>query len=180
VKNKLLLVLLTVALAACANKQVKDEPKPAVAEPSAAQEAKPAQAPVAASTEPVKQSTVQSDPLHDPNNILFKRSVYFDFDKYEVKPEYRALVEAHAQYLMAHPQRNITLEGNADERGSREYNLALGQKRAVAVKKVMNVYGVQDKQIETVSYGKEKPKAQGHDETSWAENRRVDVKYAGE
>jgi peptidoglycan-associated lipoprotein len=128
----------------------------------------------------VEQKQVEVNPLKDPNNILSKRSVYFDYDKYIVKPEFRALIEAHAKYLASHPSASIKLEGNSDERGSREYNLALGQKRAVAVKQVMNALGVTDKQIETISYGKEKPRALGHDEASWSQNRRADIVYAGE
>ena len=120
------------------------------------------------------------NPLKDPNNILSKRSIYFDYDKDEVKPEYRPLVEAHAKYLKEHADAKVVLQGNADERGSREYNLALGQRRSVAVKKVMNVLGVNDKQIETVSFGEEKPMATGHDEASWSQNRRVDIVYQGE
>lgn len=179
-KNLAVLALMISMLAACSSAKVKEEPK--VAPPPVAQ-TQPSSAPkesapaVTASTKP---SEVEINPLKDPNNILSKRSVYFDFDKYEVKPEFRPLVEAHAKYLKEHPQASIRLEGNADERGSREYNLALGQKRDVAVEQVMNVLGVSNKQIETVSFGKEKPKALGHDETSWAENRRVDIIYSGE
>jgi peptidoglycan-associated lipoprotein len=103
-----------------------------------------------------------------------KRSVYYEFDKYDVKPEYRALVETHARWLRANPQARLTIEGNADERGSREYNVALGQRRAESVTKMMQLLGVKPEQIEAVSWGKEKPRASGHDEASWAENRRSD------
>ena len=118
--------------------------------------------------------------LRDPNNILSKRSVYFDFDSFVVKDEYRPLVEAHARYLQQNRNARMTVQGNTDERGSREYNIALGQKRADAVKRMMTLLGAQDSQIETVSFGKEKPKNAGHDEASWAENRRDDILYAGE
>lgn len=117
------------------------------------------------------------DPLNDPKGVLAKRSVYFDFDRYEIKEEYRGLIEAHAKYLRDHKARTIALEGNADERGSREYNLALGQKRAEAVRKAMSLLGVADSQMEAVSFGEEKPRAQGHDEAAWAENRRTDIRY---
>jgi peptidoglycan-associated lipoprotein len=120
------------------------------------------------------------DPLRDPSSPLSKRSVYFDFDSFVVKDEYRPLVEAHARYLAQNRNAHMTIQGNADERGSREYNIALGQKRADAVKRMMEVLGVQDRQVETVSFGKEKPKALGHDEASWAQNRRDDIVYAGE
>jgi len=103
-----------------------------------------------------------------------KRSVYFEFDKYDVKPEYRALVESHARWLKANPQGRLTIEGNADEQGSREYNLALGQRRAESVGKLMMLYGVRAEQIEAISYGEERPRSNGHDEKAWAENRRSD------
>lgn len=121
-----------------------------------------------------------TSPLHDPNNILSKRSVYFDYDSFVVKDEYKPLVEAHARWLQAHPDARMTIQGNTDERGSHEYNIALGQKRADAVKRMMVLLGASDNQIETVSFGKEKPKNPGHDEAAWAENRRDDIVYAGE
>src|SRR5690606_32293986 len=109
-----------------------------------------------------------------------KRSVYFDFDSNAVKDEYQSLIQAHSRYMNERRDSRIRIEGNADERGSREYNLALGQRRAEAVKKVMTVLGVPDSRIETISFGEEKPVATGHDEQSWAQNRRADIKYAGE
>ena len=120
------------------------------------------------------------NPLTDPNNILSKRSVYFDFDEYLVKDKYKSMVLSHARYLRDNSNANIRLEGNADERGSREYNLALGQRRADSVKKVMTLAGTQENQIESVSYGEEKPRAVGHNEAAWTENRRVDIRYQGE
>ena len=119
-------------------------------------------------------------PLRDPANILSKRTVYFDYDSFVVKDEFRPLVEAHARYLVANRGTRMIIQGNTDERGSREYNIALGQKRADAVKRVMTLLGAQETQIETVSFGKEKPKNPGHDESAWAENRRADIVYAGE
>jgi len=103
-----------------------------------------------------------------------KRSVYYEFDKYDVKPEYRALVESHARWLRANPRARLTIEGNADERGSREYNVALGQRRAESVTKMLVLMGARPEQIEAVSWGEEKPRVTGHDETSWQENRRSD------
>jgi peptidoglycan-associated lipoprotein len=120
------------------------------------------------------------NPLRDPNNILSKRSVYFDYDSFVVKDEYRSLVEAHARYLQQNRNARATIQGNTDERGSREYNIALGQKRADSVKRMMTLLGATDNQIETVSFGKEKPKNPGHDEAAWAENRRDDILYSGE
>jgi peptidoglycan-associated lipoprotein len=118
--------------------------------------------------------------LTDPNNILSKRSVYFDYDSFAVKNEYRATVQAHAQYLRDNAAAKVLLQGNADERGSREYNLALGQKRADSVRSAMTLSGAKDSQIEAVSLGEEKPRATGHDEASWTENRRTDIRYQGE
>jgi peptidoglycan-associated lipoprotein len=119
-------------------------------------------------------------PLKDPNNILSKRSVYFEYDSFVVEDKYKAQIEAHARYMTANRSAKVTLQGNTDERGSREYNIALGQKRADAVKRAMTLQGVQEIAIETVSFGKEKPRRDGHDEASWAENRRVDIIYFGE
>lgn len=120
------------------------------------------------------------NPLRDPANILSKRSVLFDYDSYVVKPEYRDLVQAHAQYLLKNPQANLIVQGNTDDRGSTEYNLALGQKRADSVGKLLKVLGVHDKQVETVSFGKEKPRASGQDDHARAQNRRADFVYKGE
>jgi len=118
-----------------------------------------------------------SDPLNDPQGVLAKRSVYFDYDSYSVKGEYQPILENHAKYLQSHKDRKIIIQGNTDERGGAEYNLALGQKRAEAVRKSMSLLGVSDSQMEAVSLGKEKPKAEGHDEAAWAENRRADIVY---
>lgn len=117
------------------------------------------------------------DALNDPASILAKRSVYFDLDSYVVKNEFKPVVEAHAKYLIAHPDRKVIIQGNTDERGGSEYNLALGQKRAEAVRRALAVLGVPDAQMEAVSFGKEKPKATGSDEAAWAENRRSDIAY---
>jgi peptidoglycan-associated lipoprotein len=131
-------------------------------------------------TTPAPQPTIAGNPLRDPNNILSKRSVFFDYDSNSVKDEYRNVVQAHSRYMGDKRESKIRIEGNCDERGSREYNLALGQKRAESVKKMMTVQGVQDGRIETVSYGEEKPMSPGHDEQAWSQNRRADIKYAGE
>lgn len=114
----------------------------------------------------------------DPNSPIYKqRSIYFDFDKYVVKSEYNSVVELQGKYLASQPTVNVRLEGNADERGTTEYNLALSQKRAQAVFNAMKVFGASAGQMEVVGLGKEKPKATGHDEAAWAENRRVDIQY---
>ncbi|MDP1557882.1 MAG: peptidoglycan-associated lipoprotein Pal [Nitrosomonas sp.] len=119
-------------------------------------------------------------PLQDPNNILSKRSVYYDYDSYTVKNEYRGLVLSHAQYLRDNSNAGVLLQGNTDERGSREYNLALGQRRADSVKNMMLLSGARDNQIESVSLGEEKPRSAGQGESSWAQNRRTDIIYRGE
>jgi peptidoglycan-associated lipoprotein len=115
--------------------------------------------------------------LTDPKSKLSQRSIYFDLDKYDVKDEYKDLVAAHAKYLVDHKGFKVLLQGNTDERGSREYNLALGQKRAEAVKRSLTLLGVKEDQVESVSLGEEKPKNAGHDEAAWAENRRADILY---
>ncbi|OTP76415.1 peptidoglycan-associated lipoprotein Pal [Caballeronia sordidicola] len=120
---------------------------------------------------------VNVDPLNDPNSPLAKRSIYFDFDSYAVRDDYQPLLQQHAQYLKSHPDRHVLIQGNTDERGTSEYNLALGQKRAEAVRRAMSLLGVADTQMEAVSLGKEKPQATGHDESSWAQNRRADLAY---
>jgi peptidoglycan-associated lipoprotein len=108
---------------------------------------------------------------------LSGRIVYFDFDSFVVKPEYQGVIDAQARNLRSHPNSHVTLEGNTDERGSREYNLALGQKRAEAVQRALVLEGASGRQIESVSFGEEKPADPGHDEAAWAKNRRVEFRY---
>lgn len=138
--------------------------------------------------EPVVQQTVQqpvdtnkvqqvATPTYDLAKDEAKRSVFFDFDSYAVKDQYAGLIGDHAKNLNANKGKNVLIQGNADERGGREYNLALGQKRAEAVRKSLTLQGAADSQIEAVSLGKEKPVALGHDEDSWAKNRRADITY---
>ena len=118
--------------------------------------------------------------LTDPNNILSKRSVFFDFDSYVIKSEAKPLVEAHARFLVQNPQMKMLIQGNTDERGSREYNLALGQKRADVVKQALMLLGAKEAQIESVSLGEEKPRCDDASEACYAENRRGDMLYSGE
>lgn len=117
------------------------------------------------------------DPLDDPQSPLATRAVYFDLDSSEIREEDRSIVEAHATYLAEHPQARLRLEGHADERGSREYNIALGERRANAVYQLMGLFGVDDQQLTSVSYGEERPAALGHDESAWQRNRRVELEY---
>ncbi|SAL41345.1 OmpA/MotB family outer membrane protein [Caballeronia udeis] len=130
-----------------------------------------------ANSPPANVAPLSVDELNDPNGPLAKRSVYFDFDSYTVKSDYQPLLEAHAKYLMAHPDRHVLIQGNTDERGTSEYNLALGERRSEAVLHDLETLGVPDSQLEAVSFGKEKPVALGHDEASWAQNRRADMIY---
>src|SRR5574343_593342 len=118
--------------------------------------------------------------LRDPNSPLSKRSVYFGYDQYDVQSEYRNQLQAHAKFIASEPNARVLIQGNTDDRGSREYNLALGQRRADAVKKQLVLMGAPESQIEAVSLGKEKPKALGDNEAAWAENRRADMLYNGE
>jgi peptidoglycan-associated lipoprotein len=176
-KNVALYLAIAVVAAACASKETT--PEPSVTERSTGP----------STTAGTDRNTTQprtpppaivANPLTDPNSPLSKRSVFFEYDSNAVKDEYRGLVQAHSRYMTDKRDSRIRIEGNCDERGSREYNLALGQRRAEAVKKVMTVLGVADGRIETTSYGEEKPVAPGHDEAAWAQNRRADIKYSGE
>lgn len=119
----------------------------------------------------------KADPLNHPDSPLQKRVVYFEFDDASLTTEGRGLVEAHAKYLASNQSQNIVLEGHADERGTREYNIALAQQRAETVRRMMLLYGVSSTQIRVLSYGEEKPAALGHDKQSWALNRRVEIRY---
>jgi peptidoglycan-associated lipoprotein len=175
-KNVALYLAIAALAAGCSSTDTKtDAPvsdRSAVSQPT----------PSASSTtsRPTAQPAVTGNPLRDPSNILSKRSVFFDYDSNQVKDEYKGMVQAHSRYLGDKRDSKIRIEGNCDERGSREYNLALGQRRAESVKKMMTVLGVGDGRIETVSFGEEKPMAPGHDEQAWSQNRRADIKYAGE
>ncbi|MDQ3268377.1 MAG: peptidoglycan-associated lipoprotein Pal [Pseudomonadota bacterium] len=119
-----------------------------------------------------------NDPLNNPKNLLAKRVIYYPTDVDTISEQDKPLVQAHAEYLVEHPNRAVRLEGNSDERGSSEYNLALGQRRADGVKKRLLMGGVREGQIESISYGEEKPKDKTHDESSWSQNRRTDLNYS--
>jgi len=178
-KKLALYVLVALAAAACASNDKKETPAAVTDLSSGAQQ--PQSGTGSSTTQQKPMGSVSGNPLTDPTSPLSKRSVYFDFDSNAVKDEYRGLVQAHSRYMTTDKRDSrIRIEGNCDERGSREYNLALGQRRAEAVKKVMTVLGVSDGRIETTSYGEEKPVAAGHDEQSWSQNRRADIRYSGE
>jgi len=166
-------------LAACASTPLDEQPPAPVTDKSATA---PGGQPGDQKADPRAVASVDAtskglDPLNDPASPLAKRSVYFYFDSFVVKPEFQGVVEAHGKFLVANPNRRVVIEGNADDRGSREYNLALGQKRAEAVKSRLRLLGAAEAQIETVSFGEEKPRATGQDEAAWAENRRADLNY---
>lgn len=167
-------LIMAVLLSACAS---VEEQKPAATPPQASA---PASAPPAAAR-PAPRQAVPSAPAAPtataPAKMAApgKNGVYFDFDKSDIKPQFRTLIEEHAKYLRANPSLRVTIEGNCDERGSREYNVALGQRRAETVMKTLVLLGVPESRMEAISYGEEKPRLPGHDEASWAENRRGDV-----
>ena len=115
--------------------------------------------------------------LDDPQSPLAVRTIYFEFDSSEIQSQYRDTIEAHAALLIANPNVVLSLEGHADERGSREYNLALGERRSQTVKRQMVLLGVSSSQIRTTSYGEERPVSEEHDEFAWSQNRRVEIIY---
>ncbi|MFM2408598.1 MAG: hypothetical protein RL358_1340 [Pseudomonadota bacterium] len=167
-KKLVISVVLVNLLAACASQKA----------PEAAATA-PTSAPVAASvTAPVVEKAVAIDALNDATSILAKRSVYYALDVDAVAAADKPAIAAHGKYLSENPSRKVELAGYADERGSTEYNLALGQRRADGVKKMLELGGAKAGQVNSVSFGEEKPKAAGHDEAAWSQNRRTDLNYA--
>jgi peptidoglycan-associated lipoprotein len=167
----------TVFLAACSSTPITTPPV-TTTPPASTTQAPMSQAGTTQPTVPAAVAAAPLAPYLDPTNPLYKeRSVYFDFDQSVVKPEATHLIEMHGRYLAAHPEVAIKVEGNTDSQGGAEYNLALGQKRADAVQKALKIFGAKDSQIEAVSFGKEKPKALGNDETAFAQNRRADLAY---
>ncbi len=117
------------------------------------------------------------DPFEDPDNPLSKMVIYFDFDQSTIRAEFVDVINAHGRYLARNKDKRVRLEGHADERGSREYNIGLGERRAQSVRRMLKLQGVSDTQITTVSYGEERPANEGHDEAAWAQNRRVEINY---
>jgi peptidoglycan-associated lipoprotein len=167
-------IIASAALLSACSSPVKLNEAPVVERPLATQ----ATPPVAADPRDIRPvETASADPLNDPKGVLAKRSVYFDLDSYAVRDDGKAIVENHSAYLNKNKSRKVLIQGNTDERGGTEYNLALGQKRAEAVRKAMSAMGVAETQMEAVSLGKEKPKALGSNEAAWAENRRADIVY---
>jgi peptidoglycan-associated lipoprotein len=171
----LLAATMTIVLAGCQSTPEAD--KPAGVEDRTGTTTKP---PSSATTQPVAPGSMSGNPLKDPSSILSKRTIYFDFDRDDIKVEFVPIVEAHGKYLRENRGAKMLIQGSADERGSREYNLALGQRRSEAIKKRLMILGVTEMQIESVSLGEEKPACADHDEGCWYKNRRGDILYGGE
>ena len=165
--SRLLAILLATAMlagAGCSKKAVKTD---AMASESGT-----------TTTEPAGDG-MDSMSLTDPQSILANRVIYFDFDSSQVRSDFNDLLAAHGKYLSGHPDQKLTLEGHADERGSREYNIALGERRGQSVSQTLILNGASAGQINVISYGEEKAMEMGHEESSWSKNRRVEMKYAG-
>ncbi|MCU0870017.1 MAG: peptidoglycan-associated lipoprotein Pal [Burkholderiales bacterium] len=215
-KNILVLLAVSLLVAACGSQEVKPTPSTAVpvesrdlrkADADAAEAARQAQlereaaaraaaeaearrrqeeidaaatksSPTAGGSEkPLAGGTLGPAALRDPSSPVYKKQIYYAYDSFSIDDQYRDVVEAHARFLLDNKGLKVRIEGNCDERGSTEYNLALGQRRADGVKRALTVLGVPAARIEAVSYGEEKPKALGHDEDSYSENRRSDLSY---
>jgi peptidoglycan-associated lipoprotein len=171
--------VLAAGLAACSSTPT-DEQSPAAVEDRSGAGAKPG-----ATTQQVVPVDVTGKGITGPDpavktGVLAQRSIFYDLDQYDIKDQYRPLVEAHAKYLRDNPGRKMLIQGNTDERGSREYNIGLGQRRSEGVKKMLLLLGAREDQVESVSLGEEKPRAEGHDEQAWTQNRRSDILYQGE
>lgn len=172
-------VLVAGALAACSSTPVgTDGSSTRPAAPQAGTQA-PAGPAASSAAAPAAGVTTAALPAHkDPKSAISReRSIYFDYDDFSIKGEYQGVIVNHGKYLQANPGLAVRIEGHADERGSAEYNLALGQKRAEAIMRALKLYGVKDSQMEAVSFGEERPQATGGDEAAWSRNRRGDVTY---
>jgi len=156
-------VLLVAGVAACKKKTVKPDETPVDTTPT--------------QTQPVDQSGRYTRDSLDTDSCLRQRVVYFDLDQTAIKPEFEAQIACHAEYLRQFPDAHVSLEGNADERGSREYNLGLGERRGNAVQSALSAAGASPSQLEVISYGEERPVCRQHDESCWSKNRRVEIVY---
>ncbi|MFO1505581.1 MAG: peptidoglycan-associated lipoprotein Pal [Lysobacterales bacterium] len=159
-----LIALVAAGATACAKKAVKPESAPIESTPPA-------------STAPVEHQGRYTRESLDTDSCLRQRVIYFDFDKSEIKPEFQAQIACHAEYLKEFPEARVRLEGNTDERGSREYNLGLGERRANAVDSALVAAGASASQLNVVSYGEERPVCREHNEACWSKNRRVEIVY---
>lgn len=164
---------LAATLAACSTPQ-----PPAAVTPTPAQPSQPQVSAPSSDVDAAEKARLEAEARdRAERERLAGQSIYFDFDSNAIKSEYQGTVAAHADFLKKHAKQQVQIQGNTDARGSREYNLALGQRRAESVKKAMEVLGVPEQQVEAVSFGKEKPRANGNSEQDYAENRRADVSY---
>jgi peptidoglycan-associated lipoprotein len=174
-KSSLAIALVALTLTACTPKQtVQPDAEAAVAVPSPAAASSAATTPLAAPAAPAADAMAALDA---PGSLLAQRIVYFDFDKSEIRADMLEMLKAHAQFLVQNPGMKVRLEGHADERGTREYNIGLGDRRAQAVRRVLLFQGVESSQLQPVSYGEERPAVDGHDDKAWAKNRRVELVY---
>ena len=178
-KRLLIGVLMAGMLAGCSTTPTKEQDAAAVEDrkPGMVVDRPPVKP--ADTTKPLVTKPMTGDPLTDPGNILSRRSIFFDYDSNLIKDEFKPIVTAHARYLQQNPSTRIRVEGNADDRGSREYNIALGQRRSEAVKQMMQLLGVRPNQVEPVSFGEEKPRCTEAAESCWSQNRRGDIVYQG-
>jgi len=167
----LVAVVVALSLAACKSDQVREQPQP---EPQP-EPTQPTTEPETARLDPADHTDVRN--LENPESLLDKRLIYFDFDKSVIRSEFRDIISAHATYLSAHPGAQVTLEGHADERGTREYNLGLGERRGNSVRDALLAQGANARQIDVVSYGEERPVCRESDESCWWQNRRVEILY---
>jgi peptidoglycan-associated lipoprotein len=171
--------MLALILAGCAGGPANEQ------SPAGVEERKPGEGAQTQSVKPPAVARVDLTGKPSPQSvlktgILGQRSIFYDLDQYSVKDQYKALVEAHARYLRENPNAKMLIQGNTDERGSREYNIGLGQRRSDGVKSMLLLLGAKEAQIESVSLGEEKPRSEGHDEAAWSQNRRSDILYQGE
>jgi peptidoglycan-associated lipoprotein len=172
IKRMFLALAVAVAVVGCSsvpldNVPVEDKSGTAVGQPGGPGGTQSSVAPVAADE--------VTGTAAGPANVA--RIIYFDYDSYVIKPQFQSLLESHARFLKSNTRRKVSVEGHTDERGGREYNLALGQRRSEAVRRALGLLGVPDSQVEAVSFGKEKPVALGSDEAAWAQNRRAEIVY---
>jgi len=172
-------------LAACAAPGEKAQPETEErifgeqAEEAAAAEGEAAEARGIEGQPLAEQDAMEVHPLDDPESVLANRTIYFEYDSSQVQEQYLDLLAEHGDYLAEHPDQQVRIEGHTDERGSREYNIALGDRRAQAIKRLIMFQGVDAEQITTVSYGEERPVDSAHNEEAWAQNRRVELIYEG-
>ena len=180
VRNACLAFALGALLAACSGGPINEQSPAGVEDRTATPIQKPGPSTGAIPTVDVTSKGITGQDPAVKTGVLAQRSIYYDLDQYEIKDQYKPLVEAHARYLRDNPGRKMLIQGNTDERGGREYNIGLGQRRSDGVKRMMQLLGAREDQIESVSLGEEKPKSEGHDEQAWAQNRRCDILYQGE